>query len=228
MRIPNEPHASRFEPCFSNTCILVQIQQALLCHLDSLWIFSSPAHCSFLQMLVAASHYVYKSKLHVPFGRNSNDALYSFLYLCGLTPAQIVPCPHKGQGTILVKLAPPTGCTSTPWPTAFCTNCCAAVPSSCTSNDADTEVVTCKNLRTVSSTQSSFKWVCHNTFIFVPGPTSISTHVHSTTIDQMLASVHPCHLSPCQGHPMLLPSMLCSALGSYHQRLGHCNVRTFS
>ena len=33
-----------------------------------------------------------------------------------------------------------------------------------------------QSLRTVSSTQSSVKWVCHNTFIFLPKLTSLSTH----------------------------------------------------
>ena len=35
-----------------------------------------------------------------------------------------------------VKLAPPTGCTSTPWPRAFCTASCAELPSSWASNNA--------------------------------------------------------------------------------------------
>ena len=39
-----------------------------------------------------------------------------------------------------VKLAPLTGCTSTPWPRAFCTHCCASLPSSWASNNAGTEI----------------------------------------------------------------------------------------
>ena len=110
----------------------------------------------FAQQVVPATDDIHESKFYIPVGCKQNKCLYRFQQLCGLAPTQIVPGPNEGQGLEMVgvsnhtcairrklrnflrsvKLAPPTGCTSTPWPRAFCTASCAELPSSWSSNNA--------------------------------------------------------------------------------------------